>query len=101
MFSTESAVGNIQQSQTESRYIYKYVHRTHETVKLSMSTPLWHKWVTGVEFYSFLTSAINGGEWTASWPQLLDSFTHRIEGLVGPKTDPDCYGEEKSACPCQ
>jgi len=66
MFSTESAVGNIQQSETESRYIYKYVHHTHKKAKFSMSTPLRHKWVIAVEFHLFLASAVNGGEWTAS-----------------------------------
>jgi len=37
-----------------------------------MFTPLWHKWVIGVEIHSFLVLALNGGEWTASWPHLLD-----------------------------
>jgi len=73
----------------------------HKTAKLSMSKPLWHKWVIGVEFYSFLALALYEGEWTASWPQLLNYFTHSIGCSVGHKTGPDCYGEEKNACPCQ
>jgi len=56
------SVGNIQQSETESRYIYKYVHRTHKAAIFPMSTPLQHKWVIGVEFQSFLALALNGGE---------------------------------------
>jgi hypothetical protein len=56
--------------------------------------------------YSFLTSALDGGEWSASRPgrALLpgkDHGTYCTEGWVGPRAGLDTEERGKIHCPCQ
>jgi hypothetical protein len=49
----------------------------------------------GVQIHIFLTSALVGGEWSASRPCRFTSGTHWIGGLVGPRAGLDDVEERK------
>jgi hypothetical protein len=60
-------------------------------------------------FYSFLTSALDGGEWSASRPGRtlppgkgppVPIGTHWIGGWVGRRAGPDAGARRKILCPC-
>jgi hypothetical protein len=48
-----------------------------------------------VWIHIFLTSALAGGEWSASCPGRFTLGTHWIEGLGGPQRRSGQFGEEK------
>jgi hypothetical protein len=73
-------------------------------VKLSLCLTMHHEMKTywGVEVYlhAFLTSALDGGEWSASRPGRFTPKerapgTHRIRGWVGPRAVPDAVVKRK------
>jgi len=56
--------------------------------------------VVEVQLHTFLTSALNGGEWSASCPSCCTHGKrvprpHWIGGWVGPRASMDVVGKEK------
>jgi hypothetical protein len=63
-------------------------------VKLSCYMPWRCLWREEYSFYSFTTSALDGGEWSVSRPSCAlpsekDASTHRTGGWVGPRASLD------------
>jgi hypothetical protein len=59
-----------------------------------------------VQLHAFLTSSLDGGEWSASWPDRFTSMkrvfgTHLIGGWVGPKVGLDAGVKRKKFLPCR
>jgi hypothetical protein len=59
-----------------------------------------------VEFHSFLISAVDGGEWSASYPDRFTPrerapSTHWIGGWVGPRAGLDGVAKTKLLFPCR
>jgi hypothetical protein len=55
----------------------------------------------GYTSYSILTSALDGGEWTASRPGARTPGTHCTGGWVGPRAGLDTEVRGKILCPCR
>jgi hypothetical protein len=75
-------------------------------VKLSRYTPWRHMGERRYSSYSYLTSALDGGEWSASRPgrAILGERTpgtHWIGGWVGPRAGLDAGARRKILCPCR
>jgi hypothetical protein len=49
----------------------------------------------------FLTSVLDRGEWSASWPSQFTHSTHWIRDWVGSRTSLDSMKKEKTPCPFQ
>jgi hypothetical protein len=63
-------------------------------------------WGVEVPLHTFLTSALDGGEWSASHPGRFaprEGFTgtHWIGGWVGPRAGLDAVGRRKIPSPCR
>jgi hypothetical protein len=63
-------------------------------------------WVVEVYLHAFLTSALDGGEWSASLPGRFTPgertlSTHRIGGWMGPRTGLDPVVKRKIPSPCR
>jgi hypothetical protein len=81
---------------------------TPETlVKKSKTVPLHAMQALGYSSYSFSTSALYGGEWSASCPgraltpEERTLGTHWTEGWVGPRAGLDTEVRGKILCPCR
>jgi hypothetical protein len=77
-------------------------------VKLSLCLTKHHAmktyWGVEVQLHAFLTSALDGGEWSASRPGRFTPrekapFTHWIGGSVGPRADLDAVVKRKISSP--
>jgi hypothetical protein len=87
-------------------YLLFYALRQLKVSKLSRYTPWWRFWGGGGITYSFLTSALEGGEWSASRPgRALPPgkgppvpFDRR---WVDPRADLDAEARRKILCPCR
>jgi hypothetical protein len=65
-------------------------------VKQSRYTPWWRLGERKYSSYSFLTSALDGGEWSASCPGERTPGTHWTGGCVGPRAGLDTEVRGKS-----
>jgi hypothetical protein len=59
-----------------------------------------------VQLHSFLTSALDGGEWSHLWPSnfipgAVAPGTHCIHGWVGPRADIHTEAKRESFRPCR
>jgi hypothetical protein len=56
-----------------------------------------------VQSHEFLTSVLDGGEWSVSFPTslLLGKNPHWIGCCVGPKAALNAVEKRKLSCPCQ
>jgi hypothetical protein len=89
----------------------QYVPVTRQKVTLSLCFFNWkpfHEGVLGVEvqLHTFSTSALGGGEWSASClgsftPRGRASGTHWIGGRVGPRDGLDAVMKRKIVSPCR
>jgi hypothetical protein len=75
-------------------------------VKLSRYTPWRHMGERRYSSYSFLTSALDGGEWSASrtlppGKEPPVPITHWIGVWVGPRAGLDAGARRKILCPCR
>jgi hypothetical protein len=62
-------------------------------------------WGVEVQLHAFMTSALDGGEWSASRPSRFTRrerapFTHQIEGLVGSRVGLDAVVKREIPNPC-
>jgi hypothetical protein len=72
-----------------------------EAVKQSYNTPMEAKGEIMYSSYSFLTSALDRVEWSASRPGERTPGTHWTGGWVGPRAGPATEISAKILCPCR
>jgi hypothetical protein len=103
-------------AQKTHRYVYYLAWRVQtvnfrsafwKKAKQSRYTPWWRTGERKYSSYSFLTSALDGGEWSASRPGRAFTpgertlGTHRTGGWVGPRAGLDTEARGKILCPCR
>jgi hypothetical protein len=82
-------------------YIYIYIYIHTQKVQLSRYTPWWRLGERRYSSYSFLTSSLGGGEWSASRPGLaLPRRKDCSGGWVGLRADLDTEVRGKILCSC-
>lgn len=95
-----------QWSQSSYNYLSRYTDLVTKVVELPLSVS-WRYEVGGeVQLHSFLTSALDGGDWSNSHVScfhptaLKNPSAHWIGGWVGARGGLDGLGEEKISWPC-
>jgi hypothetical protein len=82
--------------------IYVYIYKVKSSLCLSKHHAMKTYWGSGL--HAFLTSALDGGEWSASWPSRFTpreraSGIHWIGGWMGPRAVLDAVVMRKIPSP--